>query len=133
MNAYLCGSPNLLKLMSTVRFLMPRIDTSNIYDSVNVIYYFLILNDDRQNFIEFGMTDGILSDYRLATRQYQIPGYYDEIIAKLFPYVLDKVKENPYAEGVKIVFSKQNRPGNTYNDWDTTQPFEAIEGYELEV
>lgn len=106
---------------------MPRIDTSHEHvGSLVVMYQFRILNEDKQNCMKFGMTDSLV-------KEYCIPGQYDQVIVKLFAYVLDKVKENPYAEGVKMVFSTENRPGNTYNDWDTNQSIEAINNYQIQV
>ena len=119
--------------MSNVRFSRPWIDTSNIYDSVAIVYPFCILNEGKSTSIRLGVSDCLLLEFGRHIRRYDIPGYYDQIVVMMFPYVIDKVKQDPHVEGVLLGFSTDHRPGSVFSEWDTTESIEAINGYELEV
>ncbi len=118
--------------MSNVSFSRPSVFSGT--DSIEVRYPFYILDCGRENFLKLSASGSLLIEYERDTVKYDKQGYYDQFVVEMFPYAIDKIKQDPYAEGMQIGFSSQQyRPGNTYNDWDTTQPIEAIEYYELEV
>jgi len=120
--------------MINVKFLKPvAVVKKGRPDALDLVYPFVIRSGTKEvsSTVDFRMSGNIKIKYDLDFWQEHVIGYYDEFMVKMFPYVIDVVKENPYGKGLELRRKVEMMPTIAYKGiYDATQ---SIEGYELEV
>jgi len=108
------------------------VTNNNMKDAIEIDYFFTIKDKEREikNSVRLSMAGNLGVEYGVQLWQDPTSGYYDKFAVEMFPYVIDKVKENPYGENLLIKFSRDIRPNNYKS---VRGNLITIGGYEIEI
>lgn len=121
--------------MTKITFLKPY-PTSNPQriDGVLITYPYQHQSETQRELalrsVNLIMSGSLAIHYDTQIWQENIPGFYDAFSIRMFPYVLDALKQYPDGEDIKLVYTTERPPLSPRSEWDGTKP---IEGFVMEV